>query len=83
MDLLKRPRRNRLSPAIRDLVQETRLHSSDFVIPFFVLSGSNRKEAIPSMPGIYRFSKDLIIKEIEAVVKQGVLAIALFPVIPE
>lgn len=81
VDLTHRPRRNRKSHAIRELVQETRLHPSNFVAPLFVLNGHNQKEAISSMPGVYRLSIDLILKEVEALLKLGVKTVDLFPVI--
>jgi porphobilinogen synthase len=81
IDLSKRPRRNRKSPAIRSLVQETRLHPNNFVAPLFILDGHNQKQAINSMPGVYRLSIDLVIKEAEILFKQGVMAVDLFPVI--
>ncbi len=82
MNLLKRPRRNRLSPAVRDLVQENHLRVTDFVVPFFVLPGERRIEPIQSMPPIARMTRDLLLKEIEAYREKGVRAIALFPSIP-
>jgi porphobilinogen synthase len=82
IDLSKRPRRNRKNPAIRALVQETRLHPNNFVAPLFVLDGDNYKQPIHSMPGVNRLSIDLILKEVESLMKQGVMAVDLFPVIP-
>ncbi|MCB1107793.1 MAG: porphobilinogen synthase [Chlamydiia bacterium] len=79
--LLKRPRRNRKSPAIRSLACETILSPSDLVVPFFILEGEKRKEPIQSMPGIYRLTIDLLLKEGELLHAQGIPAIALFPVI--
>ncbi len=80
-DLLKRPRRNRKSPAIRSLVQETSLHASDLIVPFFILEGTNIRHPIEAMPGIDRLSIDLLIKEALLLHAQGIPAIALFPVI--
>lgn len=82
LNLPSRPRRNRKSPAIRGLIQETRLHPENFVAPLFVLEGNNQKEPINSMPGICRLSVDLIIKEAEALLKLGVMAVDLFAVVP-
>jgi porphobilinogen synthase len=79
----KRPRRNRKSPAIRALVQETRLHPSNFVAPFFVIEGKNRLESIESMPGVCRFSVDLLLKEVMHLHHLGIRAIDLFPIIPK
>lgn len=80
--MLKRPRRNRTSLAIRSLVGETVLHPSDFVVPFFVIEGENKREEIGTLPGVYRLSLDLLLKEADALHKRGIQAIALFPIIP-
>jgi porphobilinogen synthase len=77
--MLQRPRRNRKSQVIRDLVQETSLSVNDFIFPLFVTEGNNIKENIKSMPGISRFSNDLILKEIEGCMKLGIKSFALFP----
>ena len=81
IDLTQRPRRNRKSSAIRDLLQETRLHPSNFVSPLFILEGHNQQEPIASMPGVYRLSIDLLLKEVESLLKLGIQAVDLFPVI--
>lgn len=73
-----RPRRNRKSTAIRDLVQETRLHPSQFVAPLFVQDEIRGKTAIKSMPGVYRHSIDFLLQEIEELAEVGVCCIALF-----
>ena len=78
----KRPRRNRNSPAIRALVQETRLHPSHFVAPLFVIEGSSIAQPISSMPGIERLSIDLLVKEAEELFALGIPAIDLFPIVP-
>ncbi|MCP5470332.1 MAG: porphobilinogen synthase [Chlamydiales bacterium] len=77
-----RPRRNRKNATIRSLVQETRLHASDLIYPLFLLEGVNKKEVISSLPGTYRLSCDLILKEIEEAIKLHITTIALFPIIP-
>ncbi|MEL6132324.1 MAG: porphobilinogen synthase [Bacteroidota bacterium] len=78
-----RPRRNRKSQAIRDLVQENHLLVQDLMFPMFLLPGQNRREAIPSMPGIERLSEDLLLKEVEACVELGIRSFILFPAIPD
>jgi len=62
---MHRLRRLRKTQVLRDLVQETTLTANDVVQPFFVIEGKNKKEAIASMPGIYRYSPDLLLKAIE------------------
>lgn len=77
--LNRRPRRNRKSSAIRDLVQETTLSVSDFIFPMFIQEGTNQKVEIKSMPGIFRFSLDTILEELKEVTDMGIRAIDLFP----
>ena len=78
---LKRPRRNRKSPAVRSLLRENTLQASDLIVPFFVLDGEKCRQPIPSMPRIDRLSLDLILKEAELLHAQGIPGIALFSVI--
>jgi porphobilinogen synthase len=78
-----RPRRNRKSAAIRQMVQETQLHPSDFIYPLFLLEGKSQKTEVSSMPGIYRLSQDLMLKEIEQCMKLGVQTFDIFPVVNE
>ncbi len=79
---LRRPRRIRKHEFSRRLVRENRLSVDDLIYPMFVLDGENRRESISSMPGIERLSLDLLLKEAEELVRLGIPAIALFPVIP-
>lgn len=79
--LLKRPRRNRKTAAIRSLVQEARLHPSQLVMPIFVKEMSEIKEPISSLPFQYRFNLLGVLKECEKLSLLGLSAIALFPVI--
>jgi porphobilinogen synthase len=77
-----RPRRLRSSPHIRSLVRETRLSSADFIMPLFVRPGSAVREPIPSMPGVFRYSIDLLVEECRRISQLGVPAVLLFG-IPE
>ena len=77
-----RMRRMRYSAFSRRLMSETRLSVNDLIYPMFVTEGANKKESIPSMPGIERLSLDLLITEAEEIYRLGIPAIALFPVIP-
>ena len=81
--LIERPRRNRRSAAIRALTRETRLTPDCLVAPVFVAEGRGRKTPVKSMPGVFRFSLDLALREIAELKRLGVRAVALFPVIPE
>ena len=81
--MLQRPRRNRQSASIRTMVEENRLSVKDMMFPLFVMDGANKKSAIASMPGIHRFSLDLLLKEIDECVELGIHSFALFPQIAE
>jgi porphobilinogen synthase len=83
MSLTHRPRRLRRNPAIRRLVRETQLTVDDLIYPMFVMEGENTKVEVPSMPGAYRFTLDLLLKEIAEVYDLGINAIALFPAVPD
>lgn len=83
MNIIRRPRRNRQSAAIRDMVQETRLHASDFILPVFILEGQQVRSEVSSMPGIYRYSKDLLLDEIGRCLDLGITTFDLFPNLPE
>ena len=78
-----RMRRNRRTPALRSLVQETTLSSADFIYPVFVLEGEGCEEDVPSMPGISRKSIDLLLHELKEAHELGIPAVALFPVIDQ
>ena len=77
-----RMRRNRRTDWLRRLVSEHQVTVDDLIWPVFVTEGKNQKEAIASMPGVSRFSVDVLLKEAEAAAKLGIPAIALFPVVP-
>lgn len=81
--MLIRPRRNRTSPFIRDLVAETTLTPQDFVWPLFVVEGTNIKDEISSLPGVYRRSVDQIIACLPEAIDLGIRAVALFPAVAE
>ncbi len=81
--MFRRPRRNRQSETIRLLAQETTLSTHDLIFPLFVTEGTNKKIEVASMPGIYRYSSDLLLKEIEECLQLGIRTFALFPQIEE
>jgi len=80
---LTRMRRMRRDDFSRRLMRENQLTVDDLIYPVFVLEGSNRREAVASMPGVERKSIDLLVKEAEQVAKLGVPLMALFPVTPQ
>lgn len=81
--MLERPRRNRASDAIRGMVRETRLDLSNLIYPLFVIDGNGKKEEIGSLPGIYRFSEDNVLREIEESLKLGLNSFVLFPAVDD
>jgi porphobilinogen synthase len=74
-----RLRRNRKYDWTRRLVQENTLSSSDFILPIFLIDGKNKKEKIPSMPEVYRYTIDRISQIIDKAIKNKVPMVALFP----
>ena len=83
LDLIYRPRRLRRTEALRQLVQETHLRVQDLIYPLFVMEGENQRQEVESMPGCYRYTLDLLLKEVEEAANLGIPAVALFPVVPE
>lgn len=79
----QRPRRNRKSSVIRNMIEETHLSVNDFIYPLFIVDGINIKEEIPSMPNVYRWSLDLLLKELESCIKLGINSFVLFPAVNE
>jgi porphobilinogen synthase len=78
--MLKRPRRLRQNSAIRSLVQETYVRPEDFVMPLFILDKAKELDEVPSMPGVYRYGEDNLLREVEELVQLGIKSIVLFPV---
>lgn len=82
MDMTKRPRRLRGNMTLRKMVRETRMDKSSLIYPIFVVEGQGIKHEIPSMPGQYHYSLDLLPAALEEVADSGVSSIMLFG-IPE
>jgi porphobilinogen synthase len=78
----KRPRRMRRDDFSRRMMRETLLAPDDFIYPVFVLEGTKREEAVPSMPGVSRKSVDGLFRDAESCLALGIPALALFPVVP-
>lgn len=79
----RRPRRNRKSEVIRAMVEETQVSTNDLIYPLFLVEGQNQKVEVGSMPGIFRLSTDLMLKEIEECLKLGVRAFDIFPAVED
>ncbi|HEY5322019.1 MAG TPA: porphobilinogen synthase, partial [Caldimonas sp.] len=76
-----RPRRLRRDAWSRDLVRESRLGPSDFILPVFLLEGQGRSEAVASMPGVERRTLDRLYPVAEECLALGIPVLALFPVL--
>jgi porphobilinogen synthase len=81
--MLRRPRRNRKSEVVRSLVEETTLSKNDLIFPLFMVDGSGIKQEVPSMPGIYRQSTDVLLEEIAECMQLGIKTFCLFPAFEE
>lgn len=80
MDLIKRPRRNRANPIIREMVAETHLTKEMFMFPVFIVDGNSIAKEVASMPGIFNFSPDVLLKKTEQWLKLGINKLLLFGV---
>ncbi len=78
-----RPRRNRKSTAIRNLVEETNLGPQHLIYPIFLKDGKNIKEEVSSLPNNYRWSLDRLLPEIDECMNLGVQAFDIFPCVDE
>lgn len=78
--MLSRPRRLRKNPIVREMVAETRLSKDMFIYPYFIVPGTGVKHAIDAMPGVYHFSIDTLIKDVENGLRYGINKIMLFGV---
>ncbi|MDR1682219.1 MAG: porphobilinogen synthase [Candidatus Symbiothrix sp.] len=80
---MKRFRPYRISQEIRDQYADVQIEISDFIYPYFVTEGENVKQAIPSMSGIYRFSIDELLRDMEELTVVGIDKVLLFGVIDD
>ncbi|MDR1121722.1 MAG: porphobilinogen synthase, partial [Dysgonamonadaceae bacterium] len=79
---MKRFRPYRISQEIRDRYADVSLHPSDFIYPYFVVEGKGIKEPVASMEGVFRFSVDELLRDLEALSIRQIDKILLFGVIP-
>jgi len=79
----KRPRRNRRSTQIREMLAETSLSVNNLIYPLFIIDGKNQKIDIESMPNCFRWTLDLLLLEIESCLKLGINNYVLFPAVEE
>ncbi len=78
-----RMRRNRLKNFSRRLIKENQLNVDDLILPIFITAGKNKSQKISSMPGVFRYSPDHLLKHLDIVSKLNIPAIALFPQIDQ
>src|SRR5580765_396282 len=78
LTLTKRLRRLRTSPAMRALVQETRLSPDMLMMPIFVCEGEGVRREVASMPGVFNLSVDEAVKEVTAARADGIRGVLLF-----
>ena len=74
-----RLRRNRKESWSRRLIQENTLSPNDFILPIFLIEGSNKKQSISTMPGVYRYTINRISQVVDKALKIGIPMVALFP----
>ncbi len=79
---LSRPRRMRADPFTRRLMRESVLTADDLIQPLFVKEGNAEKEAVPSLPGVFRLSPDMAVEKCRSLRDLGIPAVVLFPVTP-
>ena len=80
---IQRNRRLRSSASLRALVQEFSLSPNDFIVPLFIIEGNQTKEEIPSMPGYFRMSTDLLSKQVKTLWSLGLKSVLLFVKVPD
>ena len=74
-----RLRRNRKESWSRRLIQENTLSPNDFILPIFLIEGSNKRQAISSMPGVYRYTINRLSQIVDRAIKKKIPMVALFP----
>ncbi len=77
----RRLRRSRTHSFSRRLVAENQLTVNDLILPVFIIEGQNLRQEVPSMPGVFRLSVDMLLHDAAQFVQAGIPAIALFPCI--
>ena len=74
-----RLRRSRKESWSRKLIQENTLSPNDFILPIFLIEGSNKRQEIPSMPGVYRYTINRLSQIVDRAIKKKIPMVALFP----
>jgi porphobilinogen synthase len=79
----ERPRRNRKSASIRAIIRETEVNVNDLIYPLFLVDGKGVEVPIASMPGISRYSEDLMLRQIDECVAMGLKSFVIFPAVED
>ena len=74
-----RLRRTRKESWSRRLIQENTLSPNDFILPIFLIEGSNKRQTISSMPGVYRYTINRLSQIVDRAIKKKIPMVALFP----
>ena len=74
-----RLRRLRQQGFMRDLLQNHQIHVNDLIYPIFIVDGERQRQAIPSMPGVWRLSLDYLVEEVQYLEILGIQGVVLFP----
>lgn len=77
-NIIQRPRRLRYHSGLRDMLTEVRLNISDLIYPVFIKEGISQKKEIDSMPGVFQYSIDEVVKEVKEAWDLGIKAVILF-----
>lgn len=83
MQIYDRPRRNRKSDFVRQMIKENQVGVNDLIAPLFFIDGQNEKVEIASMPGQFRYTIDLLVKEVKELQSLGIKCVSLFPAVEE
>jgi porphobilinogen synthase len=78
-----RSRRLRKNKAIMNMVAESRVSTDNFIVPIFIMEGMDKKDPVRSMPGYYRFSRNLAVKEAGKLSRQRIKSVLLFIKVPD
>ncbi|MHD0068242.1 porphobilinogen synthase [Corynebacterium diphtheriae] len=80
LDLIRRPRRLRSTPVMREFVAETTLRPADFILPMFIADGIDKPREIESMPGVYQHTMESLIEAVREAISVGIRCVDLFGV---
>jgi porphobilinogen synthase len=80
---MKNLRQYRVSQEVRDAYADVWVRPNDFILPFFIVEGEKQKQKISTLPGVYRFSQDVLVEEVERIKALGINKVLLFAVVDQ